>query len=472
MSGFSFDYTPPPTLRQFMLSEARIRAVRGPVGSAKSTAMVMELLRRATEVPPDKRDGIRRSKFVIVRNTLQQLKTTCLVTIQQLLRPIVHYAVSEQTVRVRLPGLESDWLLLPLDTPENVERLLSLELTGAWISEFREIHPQLVMDAFSRCGRLPSRSTIADEHKDYWYGLVMETNSFSEDSPWYAKLEEDLPPNWAYFVQPGAFDPGAENRENLPPRYYEDLMESNTPEWTDQYVHNRITPSLSGQAVFRSTFDTDFHVSDVELSPVPGYPLIIGMDTGRNPAATVCQMDHVGRLLVLAAIAVENSGMENFLGQHLTPLLHTARFAGHTAYLVLDPAGLQRSQIGEESVIDCCRRLGYSAVPAMTNKIDPRLRAVEKFLVEQRNGGPAIIFDAGHTHQLILAMQSRYRYKIKKDKTLEDKPEKKHPWSDLVDSLQYACLGTQVNLRGRMMARLGRQDSGHYKPEPSVGAWT
>jgi hypothetical protein len=66
----------------------------------------------------------------------------------------------------------------------------------------------------------------------------------------------------------------------------------------------------------------------------------------------------------------------------------------------------------------------------MTNKIDPRLRAVEKFLVEQRNGGPAILFDPVHAYELILAMQSRYRYKIRKDKTLEDKPEKKHPWSD------------------------------------------
>ena len=94
MTDQILDYTPPPTIRNFMLSEARTRAVRGPVGAAKSTGMAMDMLRRSMEAPPQLIDGVRRSKFVIVRNTLQQLKTTCLVTIQQLLRPIMTYKVS------------------------------------------------------------------------------------------------------------------------------------------------------------------------------------------------------------------------------------------------------------------------------------------------------------------------------------------------------------------------------------------
>jgi hypothetical protein len=467
----TFDYKPPPTLRDFMLSDKRVRAVRGPVGSAKSSACAMELLRRSCQAPKDITDGVRRSRFVISRNTLQQLRTTNLVTIQALIRPLTHFKVSEQTIQIRLPGVESDWLLLPLDTPDNVDRLLSLELTGAWISEFREIDPELVQAALSRCGRYPSPKNLREEDKDYWYGLFMETNSFSEDSPWYKLLEEDLPKNWGYFVQPGAFDPKAENRENLPPRYYEDLLESNTPEWVDQYIHNKISPSLSGQAVFRNSFDHNFHVSDHALNPIPGYPLIIGMDTGRNPAAVVGQIDHIGRLLVLASVWAENIGMENFLSTHLTPLLSTERFAGLAAYLVLDPACRQRSQIGEESVIDCARRQGYQAVPAMTNAIEPRLRAVEKFLIEQRNGGPAMLFDPVNAHDLVLAMQSRYRYKKKKDHSLESKPEKLHPWSDLADSCQYLALGTQSNLRGRMMARLGR-DTTKAGPEPTASGWT
>ena len=128
MASSVFDYTPPMVLREFMVSDARVRAVRGPVGSAKSTAMAMDMFMRSCQAPVQE-DGVRRSRMVIVRNTLQQLRTTCLVTIMQLLRPVCRYKVSESTIEVRMPGVESDWILLPLDTPQNIDRLLSLELT-------------------------------------------------------------------------------------------------------------------------------------------------------------------------------------------------------------------------------------------------------------------------------------------------------------------------------------------------------
>ena len=440
----NFDYNPPPVLKKFMRSNARVRAVRGPVGSAKTTACIMELFRRSCEAPIQA-DGVRRSRMVIVRNTLQQLKTTCLVSAQQLLRPVISYKVSDATIKLRMPGIESDWLLLPLDTEENIQRLLSLELTAAWISEFREIDVEIVQAVLSRCGRYPSRAAISDEQADYWYGLVMETNSFSEDSGWYEQLEVTRPGNWDYFVQPGAFEPNAENREFLPPSYYEDLMESNTPQWCEQYIHNKITPSLSGQAVFRRNFNTDFHVAKDELIPVRGYPMAIGLDTGRNPAATITQMDHRGRLLVLEALSSANMGMEQFLATKLQPALTKTRYSGIPSYLVLDPACRQRSQIGEESVIQACQRLGWQSIPAQTNAIEPRLRAVDKFLCEQRDGGPAILFDPVYTPELIISMQSKYRFKIKKvDKTLEDKPEKLHPWSDLC-----FVAGTPISVGGR-----------------------
>ncbi len=466
----NFDYTPPPTLRRFMLSDARVRAVRGPVGSAKSTACVMELLRRATAAPKQE-DGIRRSKMVIVRNTLQQLKTTNLVTIQQLLRPIVNYKVSDQTLQVRMPGVESDWLLLPLDTPENVQRLLSLELTAAWVSEFREIDPEIVQAVLSRCGRYPSRAVVKAEDQDFWYGVVMETNSFTEDSQWFELLEENLPANWDYFIQPGAFEPGAENRENLPPRYYEDLMESNSEDWVDQYVHNRIGPSLSGQSVFRKSFNHQFHVAQGELTPVPGYPLIIGMDTGRNPAAVIGQLDHTSRLLVFRSLYAENMGMELFLNTVLKPELQLPKYVTSPTFLVMDPACRQTSQIGEESVIGCAKRLGFAATPAMTNNIDPRLRAVESYFSQQRNGGAAVLLDPVGCRDLVLAIGSRYRYKVKKDRTIEETPEKLHPWSDLADAFQYLCLGTNERLRGRIMAKISGRDTSRT-PAPSVAGWT
>jgi hypothetical protein len=297
----------------------------------------------------------------------------------------------------------------------------------------------------------------------------MESNSFSEDSPWFELLEISLPSNWEYFIQPGAFEPGAENRENLPPQYYEDLMESNTPEWVEQYIHNMITPSLSGQAVFRKLFDSAFHIAEGPLMPLPTVPIIIGMDTGRNPAAVLCQLDNIGRMLVFDAIYTENMGMEQFLSSMVSPLLQNEKYRSTPSYIVLDPACRQRSQIGEESVLDAVKRHGFVAAPANTNAIQPRLRAVEKFLHEQRGGKAAMLFDREGALPLIQAMQSKYRYKVKKDKTLEEVPEKLHPWSDLADALQYACLGTQSALRGRIMRTFTPQPP---PQERSAAGWT
>lgn len=466
------NYNPPPVLNAALQSDAAVTLIRGPIGSAKSSACIMRLFMEMQRVPPCVTDGIRRSKMVISRATLQQLKTTCLVSIKQWLGPLMHYKVSDATIQFRFNDVESDWILLAMDTPENIERLLSLELTFAWLSEFREVSPEILNNIYSRCGRYPSRAMLSPEDQDYQYGVIAETNSFSEDSLWYDALEVNLPSNWAYFIQPGAFEPGAENKENLPPRYYDELIESNSEEWCDQYIHNRITPSLHGQAVFRQTFNSEFHIVEGPLQPMPGMPLIIGLDTGRHPACVICQMDGLGRLSVMGEAYATGTGVDTFLERDVTPLLQEDRFWGHSAYLVIDPQCLAKGEIGDENVLMMSRRLGFQAIPAQTNRIEPRLRAVDKFLNASRDGGPAIMFDSENVPTLILAMQSRYRFKIKKSGEMEEKPDKGHPHSDLADALQYACLGTDSRLRGRVTRMLGGEEN---RPAPApikAGGWT
>jgi len=461
-------YDPPPVLKSFMRSDQRIRVVRGPVGSGKSTAMVMELLRRAIEQAPDE-DGKRRTRMVIVRNTLKQIKSTCLVTVQKTLRSLVRLKVSDDMIQIRLGDVESDWLMLPLDTPENVQRLLSLEVTAAWVSECREIDPQIVMDIYSRTGRYPSE--LGGGTEPTWYGLIAESNSFRKDSPWYEKLENDLPSNWEYFVQPGAFDDAAENVENLPDTYYTDLLEANTPEWAEMYVHNQYGEALDGQAVYKNSFTRSFHVASGPLDPNPMLPLIVGMDFARWPAAVVCQIDPQGRLLVLEELEEENTGVEGFARSRLLPLLHSRRFSGIPCYIVGDPSGVRRSEIGEESVFAALKRIGFPAYPAQTNNVEPRIRAVEKYLIQQRQGKAALLVDP-RCKMLIDGFMSKYRYRMKKTGDYEDKPDKKaRPWADLHDALQYACLGTDKAIYAKAMNRLdrGRQEQ---QPVISPAAWT
>lgn len=464
MADKEFTYVAPPTLAKFHTSPARIRAVRGPVGSGKSTAMVMELLAKAAAQKPGP-DGFRRTRMVIVRNTLSQLKTTCLETVMNILRPIATFKVSESTVQIRMNDIVSDWILMPLDTPDNINRLLSLELTYGWISEHREVDPEIAMAVYSRCGRYPSPMNGGPTN----YGLIMETNSFSEDSPWNEKLEIDLPDNWSYHVQPSGLSEYAENIENLPETYYADMILANSEEWCEQYIENKITPSLSGQAVFKNTFNLGFHVSDERLTVTHGYPLIIGMDFARHPAAVIGQIDHRGRLKLLQEADQENMGVEKFVLEHLIPILNSERFRGHACFIVGDPSGVARGEIGEESVFHALKRLGFSAYMASTNNITPRIRAVEKYLIQQRDGGPAMLIDREGCPTVIDSFQSKYRYKIKKDGQVDvSKPDKTRPWSDVMDAVQYLCLGTSAAVLSKAMQPTTQE----VKPPPPTGGWT
>lgn len=469
------NFVAPPTISEFMQSDQRVRLIRGPVGSGKSSGMVMELLRRAVEQKPDPRDGKRRTRFAVIRNTLPQLQTTSAKTIAELLRGVVTYEAQHKTFWIRVDDIESEWIMLPLDTPENVQRLLSLDLTAGWLSELRELPPQILMDVLGRCGRYPSMANGGPT----WHGVIGETNSFSEDSQWYPILEEQVmpdgkprPPTWGYWIQPGARDPGAENRENLVPGYYEDLIANNTQEWVEQYVDNKITPSLAGEAVFRASFKTDFHVAKKNLLPVPGTLVVVGMDFGRNPAAVLTQIDIRGRLVVLDELITEevgSMGLEQFVVQKLRPMLAQPKYMRLPIGIVGDPAGISRTQIGEESVFRALNRLGFAAQPAQTNNIEPRLRAVEKWLLQQRDGGAALLVSP-HCTNLIRAMQSRYRYeRHKTTNELKPMPTKSHPWSDIADALQYGVLGHSGNVLSRLN-RVRRNDK--PKPPPSPKAWT
>jgi hypothetical protein len=306
-----------------------------------------------------------------------------------------------------------------------------------------------------------------------WHGLIGETNSFDEDSDWNKVLEEKwlidkpLPETWDYFIQPGAREPDAENRENLTAGYYEDLIETNSAAWVEQYVDNIVAPSLSGEAVFRSNFKRSWHVAKEVIPPVPGMIVVIGMDFGRHPAAVLGQMDPKGRIIVLDDFYGDNMGVEQFVTTILRPALMTPKYARLPMGVVGDPSGMARGQIGEEHVFEALSRLGFARQPAQTNLIDPRLRAVDKVLQQSRDGGPALLISPTCT-RLIPALASKYRFDKKKDGELQPSPAKTHPWSDIADAFQYMVLGFSGNIMSRLM-RVRR--SAETRPV-NPAAWT
>lgn len=463
------DFITPPTVGKFMMDDSFVRLIMGPVGSGKSAGCFMELLRRARLQEPNSR-GVRQTRFAIVRNTLQQLRQTCLADIQLWLAPIAHYRVTDATIQVRLPlpdgtTVESDWMLIPLDTKEDQARLLSLNLTGAWISEFREIDLSIIDAISGRLGRFPAKAIA----KPTWFGIVAESNPPDEDSEWYTKLEIERPPQWAFFKQPGGLTPEAENVENLPDNYYQTLEANNNPDWVDIHVHAKYGKSLGGQAVFRASFKPDFHIGNSDdWKFAPGVPIMLGQDFGRTPATLIGQIDNRGRLVVLDELISEDMGIEQFATTLLRPLLYN-KYMGQRIFMVADPAGRNKNDTNEESPFDVLKRLGFDVFPAPTNNVDPRLRAVEQLLLHQSDGGPMLVICGDTCPTLTAAMKYWYRYRRKTTGVLEDKPEKTHPWSDVADCLQYMALSTNANYMGKVMQMMNPPPP---RKSPPVGSWT
>lgn len=452
-------YEAPPVIGRFMDSEAFIRILMGPVGSGKTTGCIFELLKHCVQQAPGT-DGIRRTRWAIVRQTLLQLKMTVLLDILSWLRPIASYKVSEQLIEIQFGDVYSQWYMIPLEDEDDQKRLLSMQLTGAWLSEAIEMDPGLVDAIAGRCGRFPS----AAEGGCTWFGVVADTNTPVIGSPWHVLMELDKPPDWQVFHQPGGLDVDAENLEWLlqnaqtlqlkpddPVRraqgrtYYERLARGKNQNWIDRYVHSRFGEDPSGTAVWRGSFTRAFHVKR-GLLPVQGVPILIGQDFGRNPCSILAQLDYNGRLNVLDEVVAEDIGLELHVTRYLKPKLYQERYAGHSFAAVGDPSGTSKGEVREETNFDVLRRLGVPAFPAPTNLIDPRVQAVEALLLQQRGGGPALAIDEERCPTLIRAVAGAYRFSKTTAGITRPIPDKTHPWSDVADALQYICLVINAGL--------------------------
>ena len=150
-------YDAPPTVAGFMNSSAFCRLIMGPVGSGKSTGCLMEVIKRAQQQTPGP-DGVRRTRFAIVRATLQQIKLTVLKEFYTWVAPVTDFKVSESTIHLKWRDIVSEIHLIPLDDERDQQRLLSAQLTGIWCNEFPEIDPGLFPAMAGRVGSLsPSR---------------------------------------------------------------------------------------------------------------------------------------------------------------------------------------------------------------------------------------------------------------------------------------------------------------------------
>jgi hypothetical protein len=166
LPSLNLDFSRSPVVWKFLHDPGFVRGLMGPVGSGKSYACAAEIMLKAVQQKPSPRDGIRYSRFVVVRNTYPELRTTTIKTWQELFPediwgsmrwqpPITHHL--KLPSRGDAPGIDCEVIFMALSTPQDVRKLLSLELTGAWCNEAREL-PKAVIDGLThRVGRYPTK---------------------------------------------------------------------------------------------------------------------------------------------------------------------------------------------------------------------------------------------------------------------------------------------------------------------------
>lgn len=453
-------YEPSPTGKRFHRSNAFVRGLMGPVGSGKSVCCVMELLRRAMEQEADE-SGVRRTRWAIIRNTYPELKATTIKTFQawipEEICPITYMSPIEGITGFRHPDgrttVEMNVLFVSMDKAKDAKKVLSLDITGAWLNEVREIPKSIVDAVIGRCGRYPSGRL----GKPTWCGVIMDTNPPDDLSWYYHAAEEETPDGWAFFRQPGGLirtehdgkveykpNPEAENLENLPPGYYMRQASGATEQYVDVMCCAEYKPMFDGKPVYKGSWNSHVHVSGEEIPYLAGMPLLLGWDFGRTPACVIGQASPDGQLRILDECYSDDSGVKAFAETQVLPLL-ARRFPNCRFESFGDPAGTAKGQATEASCMSELARLGIPTVPACTNDAGPRREAVIKCLNRMIGGKPGFLVDR-RCKRLIRGFEGGYNYAVV-GKLLGGGEVKyaevpvKNSYSHVADALQYLCLG-------------------------------
>lgn len=452
----------------------------------------MEIYKRACQQAPGP-DGVRRTRWAIVRNTYPDLLQSTVKTwlgwfpeasfgrfIQS--KPMVH--------TLRRGDVHAEVVFIALDNADDISKLRSTEWTGIWFNEVEYIPKEVFDEAESRAGYYPAikdggptwSGVIADLNapsSDHWLPLMTGELAFPEDMPEHERVAYRWPDGWDYFVQPpgliekfGAdgktvvgyeLNPAAENIQWIPringEILYLQTIKGKSKRWIDSRIMNRIVPPVLGTPVWPG-FIPEVHVARVPLVYVPGRTLFVGLDFGRKPAAVFGQIIN-DRWCVLSELLGRDVGATSFapmVNRHLEQ-----NYPGAEVQLYGDPKGQDKTQSDDTTAYDIFRANGLNVRPAPvpTNAIKTRIEVIERILNEMRDGMPRWMVNPG-CRVLVGGMSGGYHFSENADSNGEFKPDKKKGrYSDICDAAQYMVLGA-----GEGRALTGRVRGGALDVQP------
>ena len=458
-------YHPTITARKFHLDPNRIKGLFGAVGCGKSVACMMHIMMSAMAQSKGN-DGVRRSRWAIVRNTYPDLKSTTIKTWQAWFpaekfgavkydSPIVHH--------IKVGDVDLEVLFLSLDTPSDVRKLKSLELTGIYFNELQFID-QLMFDVGKqRTNRYPSKK---DGAAPTWTGVIFDANPPSTLHWMYDIFEKNRPDSYSIYKYPAALlkvnevpigidhaisREGSIYINNMAadyrviqsdPNYWLELVKGARDEHIKVDLMGQYGVIISGRPVHPSYNDT-LHFSNKKLEYNPLLEIGLGFDFGLTPACAIVQLNTRGKLQMLDEVYAIHMGLRDFLINILVPHLDL-NYEGWRLnyYSSHDPAGGQGAQTDGKSCEDILHECGIKSFKAADNN-SPTLRrdSLDFFLGRMVDGEPA--FCVSNKVQLAReGLMGHYQYdriQAGGEARFHDKPLK-NIYSHICEGLEYIAI--------------------------------
>lgn len=365
------------------------------------------------------------------------------------------------THRIEYRDVEAEILFRAMDRPDDIKKLLSLQATGGWVNEAREI-PRIIFSRLAeRVGRYPPQR----DGGPTWHGIIGDTNP-ADDDHWLTEAERKPPQGWEFFVQPPGLlrdgdgwrtNPEAENLHHLPRGYYEINLEFMRPDEINVFRANLPGFVIDGKPVIPE-FNANAHAVD-HLPADDDLQLTIGVDVGGgtlNPSATYNQRHPRGTRLVLGETVCEDVGVERFSEELMADLARW--FPGHLERLASakddeepaivgygDPAGNKRDEVFERAIFDHLKaRTGIRWKAAPTQDTDLRRDAIRAPLSRMVDGKPGMLIHKGRCPKLVRGLSGGWSYKRKPVSGREEfaSVPNKGPYSHVCEALGYNLVST------------------------------
>lgn len=359
--------SPGPVASGFIEHQGPIDLIRGPWGSGKTVACVFKNVRHASNLFPVCRDGWVHVRTAGIRDTYREMAKTALQTWEEFFprngpytasekgawtggqdRPVKHI-LEWRTKRLWPEGWRMTPVRLEMEFAAIGEANLDsffkgYEISMGWMNECDLLSEDVPGRLFGRTNRYPPVSEVAEweierlgfetdpdsgEQAVRMPRIVFGDYNPPDETNWTYKREIEDPEKWPdyhFFAQPSGLSPNAENRAGKKRHQYEaEERQFGGPQSPDarRNVHGEYAAKAAGTIVY-SGFSLYKHRSDQKLDPLPGVPLLLGLDGGGRPACGIGQMSSIGQFRALREICAdpdEVTGAARFAGYILDVLL-------------------------------------------------------------------------------------------------------------------------------------------------------